>query len=353
MKRLGIVAAFLLFVLLASPAVSASASYSLNSQYVNGFKMFSYPNSYLFYSGVLNTGNFYYFGNHVNFTTATITGQISEARNFGAGPKNGNTTLTKIISDYIELQLAFTSSELLYFYYYGFVPANIAPNTAPSQVIYTDSSASTVIPTGGFITSVLLFNACAAPCVWINPANYTMAIKSASLSGAVVDIFVPPPPNPGGGGGGTTTTTSTASNTGTATTSQTTILQTITTVTSTATFVNPNPPPPYITTTFTTVQTLPPCTENVTTHCEVTNPGLIGFGAIPSGPLLFVVLGGVALFAIVGIAAYRDKAAKSVKKELTFKGSKGQGGLDFSKGLSSGKRSGPMFRSRKRKEKKD
>ena len=99
--------------------------------------------------------------------------------------------------------------------------------------------------------------------------------------------------------------------------------------------------PPTISTT-----TLPPCTSSNTTNCEVTNPGQIGLGVIPSEPFLFVIVGGSSLFVLIFAVVYARKAKEKAEEELTFAAKRVQRNLNFSGTQKN--RSGPLFRRRKK-----
>jgi hypothetical protein len=96
----------------------------------------------------------------------------------------------------------------------------------------------------------------------------------------------------------------------------------------------------------TTTATLPQCSAQNSTDCEVTNSAQIGLGAIPSFEFLVVILGGGSLFAVMVAGLYLKRAGERAEDELTFAKERTKAALNFSGAEKN--RSGPLFRRRKR-----
>ncbi|MDG6949161.1 MAG: LamG domain-containing protein [Nitrososphaerota archaeon] len=96
----------------------------------------------------------------------------------------------------------------------------------------------------------------------------------------------------------------------------------------------------------TTTATLPQCSAQNSTDCEVTNSAQIGLGAIPSFEFLVVILGGGSLFAVMVAGLYLKRAGERAEDELTFAKERTAAALNFSGAEKN--RSGPLFRRRKR-----
>lgn len=126
-----------------------------NDTYVN-FNINPYSNTWFIH------------GNHVNFTTAALSGVNYPTKSFGIGVENGNTTITTVDADSVVLDMSCTDAMRCDAQYYYAMPVQ--------AVNFDVNGADTDILAGSFYTDFALFDAAPAPAVYHNATgNYIQA----------------------------------------------------------------------------------------------------------------------------------------------------------------------------------
>jgi hypothetical protein len=231
--------------------------------------------------------------------------------------------ITNLAPDHVEVTATpgATGGEVLFNY---ILPSAYTTLLVPQTVVYTQGSQPAVyIQQAAYQTSSSLFSSCSAPCIYQNSANRTLILAGAPGASYIVDFYFPSVTSGSNGNSGNSGNSGNGGNTQTQTQSST---QSYTTVSSTVTSVVTS-------------------SSNSGSSPPVTYPGE---GVIPYGPLLAVVAGGSALFAIVILSGYRQKAGEDLSRDLSFAGRSIGRDLNFNAPLHSDARSGPQFRRKKK-----
>ena len=162
------------------------------------------------------SGDWHIFSSRVNFTNISFGSGSNPSQNFGLGTSTASTnlTVTQVASDFVEVQLAFTTQPKIQFYYV--MPLALAQLQVPQTVLYIYQSSVTQINQGSYFTDANSFISCVAPCVFQNSSNQTLILKATSGSPVTVDFFYGQY-----SGGGVTTTSSTTSTASTSTSTST------------------------------------------------------------------------------------------------------------------------------------
>ena len=170
-----------------SALVHFIASLSTILHVVGGDNSYLKLGSDLWASSVTVSGSGVYYFNNAALGSFTFG---SPFETFGLKLNHANGTLSVIDGDHIEESVTGSGTSKSYFYYVMPYSWSLL-YSVPQSVVYTSGGSTRSIPQSSYLTSASAFASCSAPCVYSNPSNSTLILKSTASS-FTVDWYFPP-----------------------------------------------------------------------------------------------------------------------------------------------------------------